>query len=436
MRHGVLGTLAALAASAGLAFGQAPPGAPAVDPTPAGIAAPLGGGQAPMGLHLLPRADMGDPMMHSGAFGPMGGPPENCFFLERTWTKFEYLLWTTRDGPSTWPIAVIGTVANGVDPFTPGSISLLGGRELNWDAQNGARFTIGAFLPGSTRIGVEATGTILEVKPLTRTYASGPQGLPVLGTPFVNELTGVVDSVLASAPGNPGSIFASAKNQMWSAEFNMLANVLRTQYVTINLVGGFRHFSLAEGLYVQHNTQVQTGGFTFLGAPIAAGTQTALEDRFDTQNRFYGGQIGYQFQYRWRCLTFDAGAEFAMGVMRRTVDNSGFSQAGLLRVPGGVLVSTTNIGTRSDNDFGVVPQLKWAIGWQVSQSVQLTMGLDFLYASSVVRPGNQVDPVVNPSLVPFRPEFGTAVGTARPTQLFTQSDWWVTGFSWGLNIRY
>jgi hypothetical protein len=125
-----------------------------------------------------------------------------------------------------------------------------------------------------------------------------------------------------------------------------------------------------------------------------------------------------------------------MGAMRRTTDNSSFSQAGLLRVPGGVLVSTTNIGKHSDNDFGVVPQLNWKLGWQVNQSIQLTMGLDFLYASSVVRPGNQVDPVVNPSLVPFRPEFGTAVGTARPTQLFTQSDWWATGFSWGVNIRF
>jgi hypothetical protein len=87
---------------------------------------------------------------------------------------------------------------------------------------------------------------------------------------------------------------------MWTVELNMFANVLRTQYMTINLVGGFRHFSLAEGMYVQNNILVQTGGFTFLGNPIAAGTPIAMEDRFDTQNRFYGGQIGYQFQYRWR----------------------------------------------------------------------------------------------------------------------------------------
>jgi Putative beta barrel porin-7 (BBP7) len=431
MRNGLLGSLAVLAASAGLAFGQ-PGRGPSNPPPPPG-----GMGQVPPGYEMMPGPGLGDPNMGPGAFGQMGGnQQDNCFFLERYWTTFEYLLWVGRDGPSTWPIAVSGTVANGANPFTPGSVSLLGGQKIEFDALNGARFVVGGWLPGSTRVGLEATATILEAKTLNASWASGPQGLPVLGTPFTNELTGAVDSVLASSPGNPGSIFASAKTQMFAIDFNMLGNVMRTQYMTVNLVGGFRFFSLAELMYVQHNTLINTIGFTFQGNPIAAGTRTALEDRLNTTNRFYGGQIGFQFQYRWRVLTFDFGNQFAMGVMRRSEDLSGFSQSGAVRIPGGVLVSTTNIGRRTDNEFGVVPQLDFKIGWQCSQNVRLFMGLDFLYASSVLRPGNQIDPVVNPTLVPFRPEFGTAAGTARPTQLFVTSDWWVTGVSWGVNLKF
>jgi hypothetical protein len=166
------------------------------------------------------------------------------------------------------------------------------------------------------------------------------------------------------------------------------------------------------------------------------GTRTAVEDRIDTANHFYGGQIGFQYQYRWRNLTFDFANQFAMGVMRRSEDLSGFSQAGAVRIPGGVLVSTTNIGRRTDNDFGVVPQIDLKLGWQITQTMRIFFGFDFLYASSVIRPGDQIDNVVNPTLVPFRPEFGTAAGTARPSQLFRTTDWWVTGVSFGLNLRF
>jgi hypothetical protein len=428
MRNGLLGSLAALAASAGLAFGQPPARAP-LNPAPP----PGAMGQVPPGLEMMPSPGYADPGTVPGAFGSQ--PSDGCF-MERYWTTFEYLLWTTRDGPSTWPIAVSGTPPNGANPFTPGSVSLLGGKELNWEAQNGARFVVGAFLPGSNRVGFEATAAILEVKPLLRSLASGPQGLPILGTPFINELTGQVDSVLASSPGNPGSISASATNQMYYIDINMVGNVLRRQYMTVNLIGGFRNFNLAEGLVVQHSGTVNTLGFTFQGAPIAVGTQTALEDRFDTTNHFYGAQIGFQFQYRWRNWSFDMGNQFAMGVMRRSEELSGFSQADGIRVPGGVLVSTTNIGRRTDNEFGVVPQFDLKIGWQANPNIRFFMGFDFLYASSVIRPGNQVDPVVNPTLVPFRPEFGTAAGTARPGQLFINNDWWVTGLSWGMNLKF
>jgi hypothetical protein len=380
---------------------------------------------------------MGEPGLPPGAFGQGADcPPGGGFFLERYWTSVEYLLWQTRNGPSNWPIAVSGTIAGGADPFLPGALTLLGGREFDWEAQNGARFVVGGWLPGSTRVGIEATAAILEVKPITRSYASGPQGLPVLGIPFVNELTGLVDSVLVSGPGNPGSIVAQATNQMWYADLNMVGNVLRTQYMTVNLIGGFRHFNLAEGLFVQGNTLIGTAGSTFQGVAIPVGTRTAVEDRIDTANHFYGGQIGFQYQYRWRNLTFDFANQFAMGVMRRSEDLSGFSQAGAVRIPGGVLVSTTNIGRRTDNDFGVVPQIDLKLGWQITQTMRFFFGFDFLYASSVIRPGDQIDNVVNPTLVPFRPEFGTAAGTARPTQLFRTTDWWVTGVSFGLNLRF
>jgi hypothetical protein len=447
MRKGLLGSVAALAASAGLAFGQAPRGAdaPVVDPTPTAVS-PLAQGPAGPSYGPLPGAPL-PPGMMPGGYGPPVAPEgygpgglfgggavdDNGFYLERTWLNFEYLLWKMRNGPSNWPLLVQGTIANGVNPFLPGAVTLFGGNDFHWDMSNGARVTLGGWLPGSTRVGIEAVGTISEVKTLTRAFDSGPLGIPVLGTPFINELTGAVDSLFAAAPGAPGRIYGSAKTQIYGVDLDMVGNIYRAQYFHCNVTGGFRHFALLEEYNMQYNSVGSPNGF-FLGAPDAG--PDALEDRFTTRNYFYGGEIGWQFQYRYRSLTLDYDNRLAMGVMHQILDVNGFSQSGGIRAPGGLFAATTNIGQRQANEFGAIPQLHGALGWQALQCLKFTAGIDFLYATSVIRPGAQIDPVVNPTLTPFRPEFGAPAGTARPTQRFVTGDFYAFGVSFGVNFRY
>jgi hypothetical protein len=353
--------------------------------------------------------------------------------MERAWASFEYLLWKPRNGPNPWPLAVQGTLPNGENPFLPGAVTIFGGKEINWDFQNGARFTAGAWLPGSTVIGLEASLFLTELKTLTRAFQSGPDGIPLLGAPFINETTGTIDSLFASNVGAPGRIYASAKTQTWGAELNMLANIYRHMFFSSNILVGFRHAALEEETTLQFNSAGNPNGF-FQGAPN--GDPTALEDRFTTRNFFYGGQLGFEFEYRWRSLTLDFDTRIAMGVMHRILDVNGVSRAGAVTVPGGLFASTTNIGETHDNDFGVIPQLHTALGWQLTQNLKFFIGFDFLYMTSVVRPGDQIDNVVNPALVPFRPEFGAAVGTARPAPKFVTNDYWITGTSFGFTIRY
>jgi hypothetical protein len=367
-----------------------------------------------------------------GLFGGGYESPGGCY-LERIWFNADYLLWKLREGPSSWPLVVQGTLANGVDPFQPGAVTLFGGSGLNWDMSNGARVDFGGWLPGSTKIGIEATGQITEVKTLTRAAQSGPLGIPVLGIPFINELTGAVDSLFAAVPGSPGTISGSAKTQMWTTEIDLVGNVYRHQYFSANIIGGFAYFSLQEGLNVQFASTGNPNGF-FLGAPNAE--PTSMLDQINTRNNLYGGEIGAQFEYRYRALTLDFESRLAMGVTHQILDVNGYSQAGATRVPGGLFTQLTNIGSRSANEFGVVPQLHGQLGWQATKWLRLVCGIDFLYASSMIRPGNQIDNVVNPTLVPFRPEFGLAAGTARPTQLFNISDFYALGVSFGIHVRY
>lgn len=456
MRKGLLGSVAALAAGAGLALGQAPRagGPPAVDPTPSAPAPSLGLPPAgavtspnrsgmPAGSVLepgvLPPRFYSEPgVIPPGFSGPglLGGDSwsPSGFYLERVWGGFEYLLWKFRNGPTHWPLAVQGTIPGGVDFTLPGAIVLTGGDEFNWDFSNGARYTVGFWLPGSTRIGIESVGMILEDKPLDAGYNAANLSVPVLGIPFINELTSNIDSLYASFPGSGGGqLRVRSMTQFYTVELNMLANLYRALYFHANLVVGVKHGSLQESTTILLNSPSNPNGF-FLGAPNNAPIQ--MQDRFSTRNYFYGGQVGLQLQYRWRSLTLDYDNRIAMGVVRRIQDVDGSTRAGTTTAPGGLFAGLTNIGSRADNEFGVIPEFRGAIGWQALRWLRLTAGMNFVYMNSVIRPGDQIDPVVNPTLVPLRPEFGAASGTARPAQRFVTTDAWATGVSFGLHVRY
>jgi hypothetical protein len=459
MRKGLLGSVAALAAGTSLAFGQAPRagGPPTVDPTPSAIAPSLGlppaGAVASPSVPATPNASA---VLEPGVLPPRfysepgvippgySGPgllnsnwSPSGFYLERVWGGFEYLLWKFRNGPTHWPLAVQGTIPGGVDFTLPGAVILTGGEEFNWDFSNGGRYTVGFWLPGSTRIGIESVGTILEAKPLDAGFDAGNLSIPVLGIPFINELTANIDSLFAAFPGGGGSgggqLRVRSMTQFYTVELNMLANLYRALYFHANLVAGVKHGSLQESTSILINSPSNPNGF-FLGS--ANTSPIRMEDRFSTRNYFYGGQIGLQLQYRWRSLTLDYDNRIAMGVTRRILNVEGSTRAGAATAPGGLFASLSNIGSRADNEFGVIPQIRGAIGWQALQWLRLTCGIDFVYMNSVIRPGDQIDPVVNPTLVPLRPEFGAAAGTARPAQRFVTTDAWATGVSFGLHVRY
>jgi hypothetical protein len=190
---------------------------------------------------------------------------------------------------------------------------------------------------------------------------------------------------------------------------------------------------LQERITLHMQSNGNPNGF-FLGNPDVGPMQ--LQDQITARNYFYGGELGWQLEYRYRALFLDWDNRLAMGVMHRVLDVNGFSQSGATRVPGGLFAATTNIGSRSSNEFGVIPQLHMAIGWQVMECLRVFYGFDFLWATSVIRPGDQIDNVVNPTITPLRPEFGAAAGTARPAQRFVTTDFYSIGFSVGLHVRF
>src|SRR5262245_47761358 len=132
MRKQLLGTIAALAATACLAHAQPPATTPTPPPGPAiaAPAGPVGPGGLPMATGPLPYID--GPSAPPGLLdGYMGGDVNGNAGLstERGWTSFDYVLWFMRTMPAT-PLITTGTTAAGGIPGL-GSTTVFGAENFN-----------------------------------------------------------------------------------------------------------------------------------------------------------------------------------------------------------------------------------------------------------------------------------------------------------------
>jgi hypothetical protein len=84
----------------------------------------------------------------------------------------------------------------------------------------------------------------------------------------------------------------------------------------------------------------------------------------------------------------------------------------------------------------VVPEAGVNFGFQLTRCLRVVAGYSFLYNSSVLRAGNQIDRGLNVTQLPSQVGPGTLVGVARPVPVLRGSDFWAQGFSVGLELRY
>ena len=88
--------------------------------------------------------------------------------------------------------------------------------------------------------------------------------------------------------------------------------------------------------------------------------------------------------------------------------------------------------------FSVVPEANLNVGIRLSPWATFVVGYTFIYVSSVARPGDQIDRVINPSqavAINSNPASGL-VGAARPALSVQNTDFWVQGVNFSLELRY
>src|SRR5262249_46513396 len=92
----------------------------------------------------------------------------------------------------------------------------------------------------------------------------------------------------------------------------------------------------------------------------------------------------------------------------------------------------TNSGRFTRDEFTVIPEMQLKVGYGLTPSLRTYVSYSLLYWSSVARPGDQVDRVVNPLQNVLLGGTGTLAPPARPAVPFNLSDLWAQGVSLGV----
>jgi hypothetical protein len=363
----------------------------------------------------------------------------------RFYAQGEYLLWWIRSsrvpplvttGPFVPTTSVTSLMPGQNGILGPGTTILLGQRALDNEERSGTRVTAGYWLDDCRTLGVEASFFFLPDRSGTFAVNSGQVPGGLLARPFFNLNFGQEFSQIVTAPGqSTGSVTTSLASRLWGANADVRCNLCAGCNYRLDAIGGFQYLDLRESLQVREDIMVLPTSPTF------ANDRVLVIDSFATHNHFYGGELGLAGEYRLGPWSVEARGKVGLGSTHEVVDING-SQ--LITTPtgmatsfrGGLLALPSNIGHFTRDSFAVVPQLNVNLGYQITSFLRAFVGYDFLYWSKVLRPGDQIDRVLDISQIPNFIPGVPPTGQARPAVPFKETGFWAQGINFGLEFKF
>jgi hypothetical protein len=359
----------------------------------------------------------------------------------RLYGSAEYLMWWVTDGH----VPPLVSAGPGTLPVTQQAIPGIDGNTilfqgpLDYGTFSGARFTLGYWFDPCETCALEGRFFFLSNESANFAAASG--GNPALGRPFIDQNFNVPAAELTASPGIvSGMVNVSSFSELWGAEVNLRKNVCCGCWGRFDLFGGFRYLDLKEKLNITE-TEV-AGPNSLMFSDILPGSNVFVYDSFRTRNQFYGGQLGSQLELRRGRWFTDLRAAVALGDVHQTIDVSGTQTlvppgGGPTQLTtGGLLALPSNIGHFTSDRFAVVPELGINVGYQITENFRVFVGYTVLYWSHVVRPGDQIDTVLDIRQIPHTIGPIPPVAQSRPIMPFRQTDFWAQGVNFGLELRF
>ncbi|NNE00346.1 MAG: BBP7 family outer membrane beta-barrel protein [Pirellulaceae bacterium] len=364
------------------------------------------------------------------------------------WVSVEALHWW-QDGMRL-PALVTTSTGTGVTRDDAGVLGkpqtaiLFGGEDVLDSRFDGFRLKFGFWLDRCHTWGVGAEYFHIGLE--SEDFIASSNGDRILARPFFNTQTGLEDSELVSFPGViSGTVTARATSELYGGGFHfkrlrccqegckswLFCGCDEHFCSRTEAMVGYRYLQLDEDIGITENLvssqQNNPGSFN-------------IRDSFDTRNQFNGIDFGWKHRVTRGYWTYDCLMRMAIGNTRQTVRIDGRTVISDPNNPppttleGGLLAQTSNIGIHKQDEFTIVPEFNANVGYQLTDHLRAMLGYSFIYWSNVVRPGDQISTDLNPNLLP--PQANPLVGVQRPGFAFDTTDYWVQGFSYGLEYRW
>jgi hypothetical protein len=349
---------------------------------------------------------------------------------DRFWGGVNYLRYWYKNGPN--PVTLLNSGGNRV----------LGGTDYDYGAANGIGFNAGGWLDNRHTYGVQFGGFLMEQRSVFGAQQSNAAGFPALTRPYTDALRGIPAVSAVSTPNaSVGNMAVASGLRFAGAEALGVRNLTYCPRFSVDALAGVKYLDLDEFLDVTQVTQPINGGQLFFNRnQIPANTGVTINDRFRTRNQFWGGVVGLRGEYFLGPVFLNGTVKVGMGNNQQVVDIDGSSRVNApngAAVAGGLLAGPgANIGSSVTNRFAIVNELGCQLGMQVTSHAKVLVGYDFIYLNNVVRPGQQIDPVINNRFVPTSAAFGSLAGLRSPVVTGTRDDFFAHGVRFGLELRY
>lgn len=342
----------------------------------------------------------------------------------------EALSWTFKASPTPAPVITDGLYGAAGTQVLLGTGSLdtnrNGGLALSgygpWDARTGLEASLFQFRSRSTGQGVSSSGQLGSVDLLL---------------PFIDVRTGRERvTEISFSPLYAGDVQVALENRFGGAELLATRALPRQGAWATDLLGGVRYLRLRETYTIDTASP---------WAPPRAPDIWVTHDAFDATNDFYGATLGLRARYEDGPWFARATAKLSLGAMRQSVAIDGslatddYSDAGEVRVfPGGYFAQPNNIGTHSRTQFSVVPEGSLVAGYRVSRMATVFVGYQALYLRDVLRPGDQVERRINPTVTVSYNADPTEVpsGPPGPPFEYRTSSFWAHGLTAGVSVSF
>ncbi len=371
------------------------------------------------------------------------------------WVRGEYLAWWI-PGAHAPPL-----IATSDDPSVLGdvdseqTIALFGGGPIQREANNGFRLRMGSWWNCERTRGWEAS--FFMVRPGSNYARAGSEnGAAIVGRPFIDANTNEPEAQFVSVEGLSGFVDVRSSSTLLGAEILYRRNLFRhgdcchdsffkdtaaeTSHrpkrrfgTRLDAFAGFRYLHYSDSVAIREQL------VAIDRPPLLEGTEFDVFDSFRANNNFYSLALGVDYSGQWRCWYFAVRPQMSVGVVDRRVSIWGETTVSVPSQPvdqyvGGLLALESNIGNHRSSQFTVVPELDLQVAYQIRPRWRLLMGYSCLYFPGLVRAGEQIDPVVNPDLIP--PVTDPAADPARPAYLARRSDVWMHGVTAGIEYRW